>query len=149
MKKYTIQDLKNGNVAVHNNGTTEELREVLKKAFSKDANPQGEFLYYFKRNDNNWDYSDETNLPTQSVKDFLTEYPREMWVWDDDKENKVKELVLGEFLGVYMTRDSFATDSYYSYKNAEDIKEEKVELSLQEIADKFGVNVKCLKIVEK
>lgn len=149
MKKYTIQDLKDGKVAVKNDGTIEELREVIKKAFPKTYLLAGSYLYYFRYSPDEWDCYDTTTLPTQSVKDFLSEYPKEMWVWDDDKLDKSKELVVGELLGGYMVKDKNKVDTYYYYKNAEDIKDEKIEVSLKEIAEKFGVDVECLQIVEK
>jgi len=73
MKKYTIEDLKEGRVAVKNDGTLDELNEVLKKAFD-DSGGNGSFKYYYKSADN-LACSDSiiTRLPAQSVKDFLEE----------------------------------------------------------------------------
>ena len=76
MKKYTIKDLKNGKVAVVNDGTLEELKEVLSKAFPDDKSIIYGLLVYYKvrlDNSNKWCPLRETDLPTQSVKDFLTE----------------------------------------------------------------------------
>ena len=54
---FTIEDLKQGRCAVINDGTLEELREVLRLAF-----PDSILDVSLDKN---------TNLPTQSVKDFL------------------------------------------------------------------------------
>ena len=75
MNKKLIKKLRKGTIAVVNDGTLEELREVLRYAFPKDmANPHGVLNYYYKR-----PYHDEwlgivnTHLPTHSVKEFLTQ----------------------------------------------------------------------------
>ena len=77
MKKYTIEDLAQGRCAVINDGSVEELREVLRRAFPDDHSLiRGVNRYYFKHchQAGKW-YVDEfkVNLPTQSVKDFLVE----------------------------------------------------------------------------
>lgn len=69
--KYTIEDLKNGKCAVINDGTVEELREVLKLAFPKSPTPTGYNIYYERFNEFSWTDLHNTCLPTQSVKDFL------------------------------------------------------------------------------
>ena len=74
MKKYTIEDLSKGICAVVNDGTLEQLKEVIKKAFpNSDQHLAGAFRFYFPPIDINkiWECSDETHQPTQSVKDFL------------------------------------------------------------------------------
>lgn len=72
--KFTIADLRNGKVAVINDGTLEELREVLRLAFPIDrATVEGWDKYYYAL-DNKGIWTSEiekTTLPTQSVKDFL------------------------------------------------------------------------------
>ena len=73
MKKYTIEDLKEGRVAVKHDGTLDELREVLNKAFY-DPGLIGCFKYYYKFGDDLLRAdSIITHLPVQSVKDFLEE----------------------------------------------------------------------------
>jgi hypothetical protein len=76
MKKYTIEDLATGKCAVINDGSVEELREVLKRAFPNDLSPE-DFRYekYFRKNNtfSRWTWGNDYNLPTQSVKDFLVE----------------------------------------------------------------------------
>lgn len=82
MKRYTIKDLSEGRCAVENDGTLDELKEVLSKAFPNDASSsviKGCHKFYYKSEISKsiWFFSDTTNLPTQSVKDFLV---------DDEKE---------------------------------------------------------------
>lgn len=50
--KYTIKDITEGNVNVINDGTLEQLREVLKKAFPEGPIPNGSWKYYVKSNYN-------------------------------------------------------------------------------------------------
>lgn len=74
--KYTIKDLAEGKCAVKNDGTLGELREVLRLAFPSDkCIPNGDCDNY-KRHDTDHAYWThlrlmDTDLPTQSVKDFL------------------------------------------------------------------------------
>ena len=74
--KYTIEDLAEGRCAVINDGTLDELREVLRRAFPKDNYETFGFFKYHYRSTfdcDQWDSSYNTVLPTQSVKDFLEE----------------------------------------------------------------------------
>jgi len=70
---YTIEDLKKGKCAVINDGSLEELQEVLKMAFPRDAMSKGTGLYYKTNSDYDyiWEIVHSTALPKQSVKDFL------------------------------------------------------------------------------
>ena len=74
---YSIKDLSEGKVAVVNDGSVKELREVLKLAFPDDySRLQGSERYYYGTriySDLSWTGDFETHLPTQSVKDFLIE----------------------------------------------------------------------------
>jgi hypothetical protein len=70
--KFTIQDLAYGKCAVVNDGSLEELREVLKLAFPDDETiTSGSFRHYMLGSKYEWMTSDFTHLPTQSVKEFL------------------------------------------------------------------------------
>ena len=81
---YTIKDLSEGKCAVKNDGTLEELREVLKLAFPKDSfilSGGGTYYYPHEYNPGRWVGNNFTNLPKQSVKQFLvtsSEYKGEL-----------------------------------------------------------------------
>lgn len=78
MKKdfFSIEDLAQGRCAVINDGSLEELREVLRRAFPDDtASVEGTHFYYEKDPfGRNWTCGSGTRLPTQSVKDFLHDF---------------------------------------------------------------------------
>ena len=85
MNEKLIKQLREGTIALKNDGTLEELREVLKYAFPKEmTNPQGVLNYYYKRPyHDEWIGIDYTHLPSHSVKEFLkpeNEYPKVMKV---------------------------------------------------------------------
>jgi hypothetical protein len=74
---YTIQDLANGNCAVINDGTLKELKKVLSLAFPTDEDSEiikGTYKFYHKSKleIQYWTCDDSTDLPTQSVKYFLS-----------------------------------------------------------------------------
>ena len=82
MRKYTIEQLSEGNVAVENNGTLKQLQELLILAFPDDNYrfEEGSIIskstFYYKNRKakvpyNCWSRADETDLPTQSVRDFV------------------------------------------------------------------------------
>lgn len=66
---YTIEDLKDGKCAVRNDGTLEELQQVLDKAFP------GHKMFgnckFYKKDPYDCVGCKHTDLPIQSVKDFL------------------------------------------------------------------------------
>ena len=72
---YTIQDLREGKCAVINDGTLDELKKVMRLAFPDDPGPiLGTLRYYFpyKQGMNvKGGGNQDTDLPKQSVKDFL------------------------------------------------------------------------------
>lgn len=74
--KYTIKDLAEGRVAVKNDGTLEELREVLRLAFPLcDSIPAGDGEIYSLMDCSNiksWGSGMDSSLPIQSVKYFRT-----------------------------------------------------------------------------
>jgi hypothetical protein len=88
---YTIEDLRNGKVAVVNDGTVEELDKVVKYAFDWFVKEDESNRYLFKMGVK-YGTSNGTDLPTQSVKVFLKEI--------EQKENKqmgTKELKVGDY----------------------------------------------------
>jgi hypothetical protein len=74
MNNHLIKQLQEGKIAVHNDGTLEELREVLQYAFPKDNwTTFGGTIYYISSGGTHWISTDKTNLPSFSVKEFLKE----------------------------------------------------------------------------
>jgi len=79
-KPFTIAQLSNGECAVENDGTLEELDKVLTKAFPKDTtsvifNKTFQQNRFFEANDDreHWGWVAKSKRPTQSVKLFLKE----------------------------------------------------------------------------
>ena len=71
---FTIKDLAEGKCVVINDGTKDELRTVLntaKKNSGNDYNGTSKYYYFNYKDNNYWSNSNNTTLPTQSVKDFL------------------------------------------------------------------------------
>ena len=82
MKRYTIDDLREGKCILKNNGTAKELEKILKLAFPNDEcgnySEYWQFLYFGKalQSSDRWEYSDRYEyweLPTQYLIDFLIE----------------------------------------------------------------------------
>ena len=86
MNEKLIKQLREGTIAVKNDGTLDELNKVLRYAFPNDnTKSSGNRKYYFKHDadENIWDWSNNTYLPSYSVKEFLkpeNEYPKVMKV---------------------------------------------------------------------
>lgn len=85
MNEKLIKQLREGTIAVKNDGTLDELNKVLKYAFPNDyAKSNGNRKYYFKHDDENiWMWGEKTDLPSHSVKDFIkseSKYPKVMKV---------------------------------------------------------------------
>jgi len=150
---FTIKDLSEGKCAVINDGTLEELREVLKLAFPK-SNPVTGNAKYYSNFENQWMAVSQTSLPTQSVKLFLTKgYPKVMWVSLDGTFNfKYKRVVFMEKNGHFFAWDRAETiegaecaTNVATWFYAKDIEEPK-EYTMQEIADALKIDVNDLKI---
>lgn len=90
---YTIQDLKDGKVAVVNDGTVDELDSIIKVSFNSTQMLVGERRFYMKHSHGikYWNSHDTTDLPTQSVKDFLVQLPKEIIIEDHDTLNTRRE----------------------------------------------------------
>ena len=85
MNEKLIKQLREGTIALKNDGALEDLKKVLWYAFPEDTtNSEGTFKYYYKRPYyNEWRCSDIINSSTHSVKEFLkpeSEYPKLMKV---------------------------------------------------------------------
>ena len=85
MNEKLIKQLREGTIALKNDGTLDELNKVLIYAFPNDVqSSKGYCKYYFVSEDKNyWAFNDTTDLPLHSVKEFLepeNEYPKVMKV---------------------------------------------------------------------
>jgi hypothetical protein len=148
--KPTIENLRNGLCAVRNDGTLEELNRVMKLAFNQDGFV-APYKFYWKGF-----CKDYTILPSFSVKEFLQpEFPRVMMVGNCRNIGSwLKRLVygkIGNWWYAYSNIDSIneLTDDVplNPWKYAEEIEEEPtLELTLDQIAEKFNVSVDKLKI---
>ena len=85
MNEKLIKQLREGTIALKNDGTLEELEKVLQYAFPNDLYSRGQYTYYQAHEflNRQWYPKLETNLPSHSVKEFLkpeNEYPKVMKV---------------------------------------------------------------------
>jgi hypothetical protein len=155
---FTIKDLSEGKCAVINDGTLEELKEVLKLAFPNDISKgggDGSCQWYTASTMFKGQWSGLLFLkdePTQSVKLFLTKsYPKVMWVsLDGSFKSKYKRVVFMEKNGHFFAWDSAETiegaecaTSVATWSYAKDIDK---EYTMQEIADALNIDVNDLKI---
>lgn len=84
-----LQQLSDGDCAIRNDGTVDDLNRILKIAFPNCVPISGGEKYYFKApNFNAWDCHSFTNLPAYSVKDFIAEL--------DDAQNSTNDFTLPE-----------------------------------------------------
>lgn len=90
-KIFTCKDLSEGRVACINDGTIDELRKVLNFCFPNDKfETFGSNSYYYLMNKiGDWDSSEKTDFPTQSVKVFLKEI---------EEQEKPKEIKVGDYI---------------------------------------------------
>lgn len=89
LNQKLIEQLRNGEIAAENNGTVEQLREVLKAAFPENgAIPTGYCQYYLQSGINTcwWTVSTFHNidLPTLKISDFYESELFTGWAKDDD-----------------------------------------------------------------
>lgn len=154
---YTIKDLRDGRCVVVNDGSAEELREVIRLAFGIRINISYlDFKYYYSIDGQCTSSSiSKYNIPIQSVKDFLKkDYPKVMWVSNNfDFTNKQKRVVYMEKNGYYIAwsnRETIEAANQElcstSWPYAKDIEEEPKEYTMQEIANVLKIDVKDLKI---
>ena len=162
MNEKLIKQLREGTIALKNDGTLDELREVLKCAFPKEmTNPQGVLNYYYKRPyHDEWIGIDYTHLPSHSVKEFLkseNEYPKVMKVSDnpiktkEDFKNANKRVVFMEKCGKFITwydadtiekSENIISTTYWNYAVDLDWQPEEetkpLKLTMEQIAEKFN-----------
>ena len=128
MKKYTIEDLRNGKCAVKNDGTLEELREVLKMAFPKDPTITiGSDSYYFRNEiqDILWvSCVGKIYMPSQSVKDFLEWTPKfgeYVLVRDNENEGWEKRIYLATIPQTKFPYNAVSIVSENEFNRGEDV----------------------------
>ena len=162
MNEKLIKQLREGTIALKNDGTLEELNKVLRYAFPNEpSESKGIRKYYFATsNKYYWTLNDTTNLPSHSVKEFLkpeNEYPKVMKVSNkpietlEDFKNANTRVVFMEKCGKFIAwldadtiekSENITVASYWNY--AVDLdwqpKEESkpLKLTMEQIAQKFN-----------
>ena len=162
MNEKLIKQLREGTIALKNDGTLDELRKVLKYAFPLDiGNTTGLYLNYSASNKKNyWTGADTPNLPSHSVKEFLkpeNEYPKVMKVSYQpietlkDFENANTRVVFMEKCGKFIawfdadtieksenvtstTAWNYAVDLYWQPEE----ETKPLKLTMEQIAQKFN-----------
>lgn len=169
---YTIKDLSEGRVAVINDGTVEELNKVLKEAFPDDYDhASGIDVYYYKSpyTKGHWrSCRDNLVKPIQSVKDFLSQLefkPKrgDRVLVSNEGMSWVERIYLCTIEGAKEPTICVKGGCEYAFSENMDFqitsgkmmkplpKEEpivKTELTMQQIADKFGIEVDNLQIIK-
>lgn len=162
MNEKLIKQLREGTIALKNDGALQDLKKVLWYAFPEDkTNSEGTFKYYYKRPYyHEWGCSDIINAPTHSVKEFLkpeNEYPKVMKVsiypikTKEDFKNANKRVVFMEKCGKFIAWEHSETLEEaenvlktYTWNYAVDLdwqpKEETkpLKLTMEQIAEKFN-----------
>ena len=163
MNEKLIKQLREGTIALKNDGTLDELNKVLIYTFPNDVqSSKGYCKYYFVSEDKNyWAFNDTTDLPLHSVKEFLepeNEYPKVMKVsrfpinTKEDFKNASTRVVFIEKCGKFIAwlnedtiekSENVTTTTAWNY--AVDLdwqpEEEKkpLKLTMEQIAEKFNV----------
>ena len=129
MNEKLIKQLREGTIALKNDGTLEELNKVLRYAFPNEpSESKGIRKYYFATsNKYYWTLSDTTNLPSHSVKEFLkpeNEYPKVMKVsfFPIKTKEQFKEALTRV---VFMKK----IDKFIAWNKAKTIKEAEIQTS--------------------
>lgn len=164
MNEKLIKQLREGTIALKNDGTLEELREVLKYAFPNDkCKIIGDCKYYLKLDYgvNIWAGNDRIDLPSHSVKDFIkpeNEYPKVMKVsmfpikTKRDFKNAKNRVVFMEKLDVFIAwldadtieeSENITRATSWNYAVDLDWQPEEetkpLKLTMEQIAERFNV----------
>lgn len=167
--KYTIEDLRNGKCAVKNDGTLEELDKVLRKAFPEDierlcyiGSPDRIYCCHRKKhNSNQWIQCyewEKIDLPTQSVKDFLSFSPKrgDVVLVRNREGQEWKPLVLAsEIKGAIFSIACVVSGHEDKFNNGEEFAvmlwkqmkplEQPEEMTLKEVCKELGRDIKIVK----
>jgi len=73
MNQKLIERLRKGEIAVHNNGSLQDLQNVLNTAFPDDYTPEGTFKYYLSSGGKYWLAYDVITRTSYGVRDFLVD----------------------------------------------------------------------------
>lgn len=162
MNEKLIKQLREGTIALKNDGTLDELNKVLQYAFPNDyTKSNGNRKYYFKHDDENiWMWGEKTDLPTHSVKEFLkpeSEYPKVMKVSafpiktkEQFKEaltrvvfmEKCGKLIAWEYSETFEEAENKVKTCFWNYAVDLDWKPEEetkpLKLTMEQIAEKFN-----------
>lgn len=158
--KYTTQDLAEGKVILINNSSNENLVKVIKKAFPTDHKPSGSSKYYRANRSYTpcWVAAENNtySLPEQSCIDFLdSEEKREEFKYGDKVECLFIASDKWEKTYIYVAKHPVSDDRYivstlggsiYIATAVREVQPEILELTLQEVASKFGKNVSEIRI---
>ena len=162
MNEKLIKQLREGTIALKNDGTLEELEKVLQYAFPNDLYSSGQYPYYqaYGFHNRQWYPELETNLQSHSVKEFLkpeNEYPQVMKVSDKtiktkkDFKNASTRIVFMEKLGKFIAwleadtiekAENITSAVSWNYAVELDWQPEEetkpLKLTMEQIAEKFN-----------
>ena len=162
MNEKLIKQLREGTIALKNDGTLEELNKVLIYAFPYERSmSKGVAKYYFAGlNKDYWTLNDEADLPTHSVKEFLkpeNKYPKVMKVSYkpieniEDFKNASTRIVFMEKCGKFIAwldadtiekAENITSAVSWNYAVDLDWKPEEetkpLKLTMEQIAEKFN-----------
>ena len=163
MNEKLIKQLREGTIAVENDGTLDDLIKILQYAFSNDkCKINGDCKYYFKLDygENIWIGDNIVGLPTHSVKEFLNsenEYPKVMKVSNkpietsEDFKNANTRVVFMEKCGKFIAwlhvntiekSENVTSTAVWNYAVDLDCQPEEetkpLKLTMEQIAEKFN-----------
>lgn len=157
LNQKLIQQLRNGEIAVENNGTLVQLREVLKEAFPESIGPWGTGEVYFLDDEYEdlWDTSNTTHLPIKPISDFYQPELFTGWAKDDSYpgwmmyfRDDVPEFGFN-VLGKWRAGIGLEVFMYSEYRRIRPATHEEIESTLIKEAKRRGYkkgNYKCLEL---
>ena len=162
MNEKLIKQLREGTIALNNDGTLDELNKVLRYAFPNEpSESKGIANYYFAGlNKDYWTLEDTINLPSHSVKEFLkseSEYHKVMKVsmhpikTKEQFENaktrvvfmeKCGKLIAWEYSETFEEAENKVKTCFWNYAVDLDWQPEEetkpLKLTMKQIAEKFN-----------
>ena len=165
---FSINDLREGKCAVINDGTVEELRTIIVKAFPNSTAVNvlsGSWRYYMKsKYDNSYiDFCDiKPNIPCQSVSDFLKQIKNERIftpkfadeiLASNDDIHWFNAFYISNINNKYLIsnqnpEENYLNAEYIKCRFVNFIREFKIKISKHEIAKINGCNVKNIEIID-